>query len=146
MDLESVESSEIEALSEALERIEIPTFNMKMEEIPMVDATVITRDLPESSTIERFRPRHSRTPIAIGATSVYGVVKEETNSPIDKLRPEGINPFGIYLDLDCNPDISSTLDRLETSIRLAITVSWMTEEDGKRYIEMTMIKFTSQLW
>ena len=64
MDLESAESSEIEALSEALERLKIPTFNMKMEENPMVDATVITRDLRESSTTERFRPRHSRTPTA----------------------------------------------------------------------------------
>ena len=36
---------------------------------------------------------------------------EENDSPMDRLRPEGINLFGIYLDLDCNPDISSTLDR-----------------------------------
>ena len=31
MDLESAENSEIEALSEALERLKIPTFNIKME-------------------------------------------------------------------------------------------------------------------
>ena len=58
---------------------------------------------------------------------------------MDKLRFEEINHFGIYIDLDCNPDIYSTLNRWETLIRLA-------KEDGKRYIEMTMIKFASQLW
>ena len=71
----------------------------------MVDIIITTQDFLESSTIERFRPRHSRTPIARGAAYVFGVVKEETNSPMDKLRLKGINPFGIYLDLDCNPYI-----------------------------------------
>ena len=65
---------------------------------------------------------------------------------MDRLRPEGINPFGIYLDLDCNPDISSTLDRWETSLRLAISVNRMTLEDSKRYIGMVMIKSASQFW
>ena len=110
----------------------------------MVDATAITQDLPESSTTERIRPRHSRTSTTRGDASVYEEVKEETNSPIGKLRLEGINPHGIYLDLDYNPDISSTLDRWETSIRLAITVNRMIEEDRKRYIGMTMIKSASQ--
>ena len=65
---------------------------------------------------------------------------------MDNLRPEGINPFSIYLDLDCNPDISSTLDRWETSIRLVITVNRMTNDDAKRYIGMTMIKSALQFW
>ena len=65
---------------------------------------------------------------------------------MDQLRPEGINPFGIYLDLDCNPDISSALYRWETSLRLAISVNRMSLEDAKRYIGMTMIKSASQFW
>ena len=65
---------------------------------------------------------------------------------MDNLRPEGIKPFSIYLDLDCNPDISSTLDRWETSIRLVITVNRMTNDDAKRYIGMTMIKSALQFW
>ena len=65
---------------------------------------------------------------------------------MDKLRPEGINPFGIYLDLDCNSDISSTLDRWETSIKLAIAVNRMTNDDAKRYIGMAMIKSALQFW
>ena len=105
----------------------------------MIDTAI--QDHPESSTTERFmRPRYSKTPTARGAASVFGAVKEENNSP----RLEGINPFGIYLDLDCNLDISSTLDRWETLIRLAIVVNRMTKEDGKRYIGMTMIKSASQ--
>ena len=65
---------------------------------------------------------------------------------MDRLRPEGINPFGIYLDLDCNPDISSTLDRWETSLRLALSVNRMSLDDGKRYIGMAMIKSAAQYW
>ena len=99
MDIDSVESFYIEILSKALEKLDIPTFNVKMEENPMVD-------IPESS--RGFRPRYMRTPTARGTVSVSGAVKEETNSPMDKLRPKGINPFGIYLDLDCNPNILST--------------------------------------
>ena len=117
MDLESAENSDIEALSEALERLKVLTFNIKMEENPMVDTAI--QDYLESSTIERFmRPRYSKTP-PTRAASVFGAVKEENNSPIDKLRPKGINPFGTYLDLDCNPDISSTLDRWETSNKIS---------------------------
>ena len=101
-------------------------------------------DIPESSNATRFRPRHSRTPTVRGTAYVFGAI--ENDSPMDKLRPEGINPFGIYLDLDCNSDISSTLDRWETSIRLAIAVNQMTNDDAKRYIGMTMIKSTLQLW
>ena len=97
MDLESAKNSDIEALSEALERLKFPTFNIKMEENPIVDTVV--QEYPESSTTERFmRPRYSRTPTARGAAFVFRAIKEENNSPIDKLRPEGINPFGIYLD------------------------------------------------
>ena len=47
-----MENSDIEALSEALERLKVPTFNIKIEENPMVDT--IVQDYPESSTTERF--------------------------------------------------------------------------------------------
>ena len=103
-------------------------------------------DIPESSNAARFRARYSRTPTARGTAYVHESVKQEFDSPMDRLRPEGINPFGIYLDLDCNPDISSTLDRWETLLRLALSVNRMTLEDGKRYIVMTMIKSASQYW
>ena len=33
---------EIEVLSKALEKLKIPTFNIKMEENPMEDTTIIT--------------------------------------------------------------------------------------------------------
>ena len=79
--------------------------------VDVVNAPIETTalDIPESSNATRFRPRHSRTPIARGTASVFGAI--ENDLPMDKLRPEGINPFDIYLDLDCNSYISSTLDR-----------------------------------
>ena len=105
----------------------------------------IALDIIESSHSTRFmRTRHSRTPTARETASIFGAVKQETDSPMNNLRPLGINPFSIYLDLDCNPDIPSTLDRWETSIRLAIAVNRMTNDDAKRYIGMAMIKSALQ--
>ena len=137
--------------SKTFERLNIPRYNLKMEENPMVE--IVTNpiettalDIPKSSNAARFRPIYSRTPTARGTTYVHSFVKQEYDSPMDQLRPEGINPFGIYLDLDCNPDISSTLDRWETSLRLAISVNRMSLKDAKRYIGMAMIKSASQYW
>ena len=146
--------SDLEIFRKTLERLNIPSFNLKMEENPMIEAAATSTnpvetaamDIPESSNTARFRPRYAPTPTARGIAYVHEAVKTEHDSPMDRLRPEGINPFGIYLDLDCNPDISSTLDRWETSLRLALSVNRMSLEDGKRYIGMAMIKSASQYW
>ena len=144
--------SDLENFRKTLERLNIPSFNLKMEENPMIEAAATNpvetaaMDIPESSNTARFRPRHAPTPTARGTAYVHEAVKTEHDSPMDRLRPEGINPFGIYLDLDCNPDISSTLDRWETSLRLALSVNRMTLADGKRYIGMAMIKSAAQYW
>ena len=151
MDLEYASDSELKIFSKTFEKLNILKCDLKMEENPMIEAATnpvetAAMDIPESSNTARFRPRYSRTPTTMGTTYVHDSVKQEYDSPMDHLRPEGINPFGIYLDLDCNPDISSTLDKWETSLRLAIIVNRMTLDDSKRYIGMTMIKSASQLW
>ena len=115
--------SDLEIFSKTFERLNTPKCYVKMEENPMIEAATATNpvetaamDIPKSSNAARFRPRYSRTPTARGTAYVHESVKQEYDSPIDQLRPEGINPFGIYLNLDCNPYISSTLDRWETSL------------------------------
>ena len=148
MDLEYASDSELEIFSKTFEKLNIPKCNLKMEENPMIEAAnnpveTTAMDIPESSNTARFRPRYSRTLTAKGTTYGHDSVKQEYDSLMDRLRPEGINPFGIYLDLDCNLDISSTLDRWETSLRLAINVNRMSLEDAKRYIGMAMIKSAS---
>ena len=151
MDLEYASDSELEIFSKTFEKLNILKCNLKMEENPMLEAATnsvetAAMDIPESSNTTRFRPRYSRTPTARGTTYVHDSVKQEYDTPMDRLRPEGINPFGVYLDLDCNPDISSALDRWETSLRLALSVNRMNLEDSKRYIGITMIKSASQFW
>ena len=76
-----------------------------MIEVANNPVETVAMDIPESSNTAIFRPRCSRTPTARGTTYVHDSVKQEYYSPMDQLRSEGINPFGIYLDLDCNPDI-----------------------------------------
>ena len=121
MDLEYASDKELEIFRKTFEKLNIPKCNLKMEENPMSEAAnnpveIAAMDISESSNTARFRPRYSRTPTARGTTYVHDSVKQEYDSPMD------CNPFGIYLDLDCNPDISSTLDRWETSLRLAISL------------------------
>ena len=146
MDLKYASDSDLEIFSKTFERLNIPKCNLKMEENPMIEAVQATdpvetaaMDIPESSNAARFRLRYSRTPTARGTTYVHESVKQEYDSPMDRLRPEGINPFGIYLDLDCNP-------RWETSLRLALSVNRMSFDNEKRYIGMAMIKSASQYW
>ena len=112
MDLKYTSYSNLKFFSKTLERLNIPKCNLKMEENPMIEATTATNpvetaamDIPESSNAARFRHRYARTPTARGTTYIHESVKQENDSPMDRLRPEGIKPFGIYLYLDCNPDI-----------------------------------------
>ena len=67
-----------------------------VEVVASTPIEIVALDIPESSHSTIFiRPRHSRTPTTRGIAYVFGAVKQETDSPMDNLRPEGINPFGI---------------------------------------------------
>ena len=94
MDLESASDSKIEILSQSLEKLNIPTYNLKMEENPIVEVVASTPveiaalDISESSHSIRFmRPRHSWTSTARVIASVFVAIKQETNSPMNNLRP-----------------------------------------------------------
>ena len=116
MDLKYASDSDLEIFSKTFEKLNIPKCNLKMEENPTIEAAVnlwkllqwISLNHPtqqdlDLDTLELLR---------LGEQLMFMI----QYSPMDHLRPEGINPFGIYLDLDCNPDISSTLDKWETSL------------------------------
>ena len=81
MDIEAASESEIEIFSKTFEKLNIPKYNLKMEENPMVETAAL--DIPESSNAARFRPRYSRTPTARGTTYVHNSIKQEYDSPID---------------------------------------------------------------
>ena len=92
MDIETASESEIEIFSNTFEKLNIPKYNFKMEENPMVETVTnpvetTALDILESSNAARFRPRYSRTPTARDTTYVHSSVKQEYDSPMDQLRP-----------------------------------------------------------
>ena len=101
MDLNFASDSDLEIFSKTLERLKIPECNLKMEENPMIEATASTSnpveaaamDIPESSNAARFRPRYAPTPTARGTAYVHEAIRPDNDSPMDRLRPEGINPL-----------------------------------------------------
>ena len=94
MDLNFASDSDLEIFSKTFERLNIPKCNLKIEENPMIEAAAATNpveiaamDTPESSNAARFRPRYSRTPTARGTAYVHENVKQEFDSPMERLRP-----------------------------------------------------------
>ena len=83
MDLSFASDSDLEIFSKTFERLNIPKYNLKMEDNPMIEAAstsanpveAAAMDIPESSNAARFRPRYSRTPTARGTTYVHEAVK-----------------------------------------------------------------------
>ena len=41
-------------------------------------------------------------------------------TPLEKMRNEPINPYGIYLDLDCVNNVEEVIDKWETTFRIVV--------------------------
>ena len=74
-------------------------------------------------------------------TWIKSISEEELEkiTPFHRLRPESINPFGTYLNLDCTDDIDGRIERWERDLRIAIVVNNMSFEDSKKFVEMTLL-------
>lgn len=150
--MELAKDSDIENLSKSFDKLDLINLKVGMEIDETSDSESHGMEIVQTSRpiSQRFGPVHTRSPMQVGnmaqGAAAFNASGLETNTPFDKLRPEGINPFGIYLDLDSDIDISTTIDRWETSIRLAISVNRMNNTDAKRYIEISMVKSAQSFW
>ncbi|KAL5822898.1 hypothetical protein ACOSQ4_020798 [Xanthoceras sorbifolium] len=62
------------------------------------------------------------------------------------MKNENINPFGIFLNLDCVSNVEEAIDKWETSLRIAVEINKMDLEVTKRFIEKTLINSASRFW
>ncbi|KAL5834570.1 hypothetical protein ACOSQ4_014067 [Xanthoceras sorbifolium] len=67
-------------------------------------------------------------------------------TPLKKMRNENINPFGIFLDLDCVSNVEEAIDKWETSLRIAVEINKMDFEITKRFLEKTLVNSASRFW
>lgn len=63
-------------------------------------------------------------------------LRRETHTLVESMKNEPINPFGIYLYLDCIRNTEEAIDKWETTTRIAVTVNKMDYDyKRKRYIK-----------
>ncbi|GJY98856.1 hypothetical protein Tco_0516286 [Tanacetum coccineum] len=76
-------------------------------------------------------------------------IKDEKNekfTPYVSMKNEPINPFGIYLDLDCVNNNEEAIDKWETALRTAIAINKMDIDTLKGFLERTLLNSALKFW
>ena len=89
-------------------------------------------DIPSTSnstTVTNAFTRPTEGYAAIKATIKKGdKAKDEKYKPYESMKNEPINPFGIYLDLDCINNTEEAIDKWETALRTAVSINKMDKD------------------
>ncbi|GJW94617.1 hypothetical protein Tco_0174289, partial [Tanacetum coccineum] len=62
------------------------------------------------------------------------------------MKNEPINPFGIYLDLDCVNNTKEAIDKWETALRTAVAINKMDIDTLKGFLERTLLNSALRFW
>ncbi|GKB24312.1 hypothetical protein Tco_0863713 [Tanacetum coccineum] len=84
-------------------------------------------------------------------TRGYAVVqstikKKEKYVPYEVMKNEPINPFGIYLYLDCISNVDEAIDIWETTFRIAVHVNKIELKDIQSFLERTLLNSGLRFW
>ena len=60
-------------------------------------------------------------------------------TPSEKMRNEPINPYEIYLDLDCVNNVEEAIDKWETALRIAVDINVFDKDTTMIFLEKTLI-------
>ncbi|XP_055822091.1 uncharacterized protein LOC129890593 [Solanum dulcamara] len=86
---------------------------------PEVDFNPNITELPTQAETSRTSfNKPSRAYAGINAA----IRTKDSHTPVGSMKTEAINPFGIYLDLDCINNTEEAIDKWETSLRIAVTM------------------------
>lgn len=75
--------------------------------------------------------------------------KDENNEkykPYESMKNEAINPFGIYLDLDCVNNTEEAIDKWETALRTAVAINKMDKDILRGFLERTLLNSALRFW
>lgn len=90
----------------------------------------VTEILSSSDTKSQIYNRFIRG--YVGVSTAYQQLLEKYTR-YDKMKGESINPFGIYLDIDCITNIKEAIDKWEITLRIAVAINKMDIEFGKTF-------------
>ena len=106
-------------------------------------------DMPSISyNSPRYNPQNFNKP-SNGYARLQMVTKnidKEEYKPLNKMRTEAINHFGIYLNLDCVTNVKEAIDKWETTFRVAISINKMDYEMAKVFTERTLVNSVLRFW
>lgn len=104
----------------------------------------IKTDLDEEDDVHY--QRRTITNLNRGAGLIYTNLKNAEETHAAKMKVEGINPFEVYLNLDCRNDLESIIDQWKKSLKVAININKWVLQDTIRFIEMTLLGKTAKHW
>ncbi|KAL5736745.1 hypothetical protein ACOSQ2_031533 [Xanthoceras sorbifolium] len=82
----------------------------------------------------------------LGYAELTSIPSPDNYTPLEKMRNEHINPFGLFLNLDCVTDVEEAIDKWETSLRIAVEINKMDLEVTKKFLEKTLINSAARYW
>lgn len=119
--------------------------NLKPE-IKQEDWNPSINEVPSTSSQIPIRNQLFDKPIKSYAAITSALKNEENYTPYEKMKNEPINPFGIYLDLDCISNTQEAIDKWETALRISIAVNKMDIEISKLFLEKTLVNSALRFW
>jgi len=143
----NLEDSEVENLITKIGDIDLSDnfVNIKTQEnfnINDIPSTSNTNDTNKRIPIRNEFNRPTQGYAAINSTIKY----IDNYKPLEVMKNEPINPFGIYLDLDCVNNTEEAIDKWETAFRIAVSVNKMDIETIKGFLERTLLNSTLRYW
>ncbi len=136
-----LDDSEIENLTTKIGDMELNDnfINIKTQENFNINDT--------ASTSTRLPIRNESQRPSLGYAAIKSTIRQEDNyRPYPSMKNEPINPFGIYLDLDCVNNTEEAIDKWETAFRIAVSVNKMDIETIKGFLERTLLNSALRYW
>ncbi|KAL5732670.1 hypothetical protein ACOSQ2_032362 [Xanthoceras sorbifolium] len=96
--------------------------------------------------LRRTHTGATQTRNPLGYAGLTSLSPQDSYTPLEKMRNEHINPFGIFLNLDYVSDVEEAIDKWETSLRIAVEINKMDLEVTKKFIEKTLINSVARFW
>lgn len=109
-----------------------PEWNPNVTEIPSIYGT-------KPQTFDRSIRGYA------GLSTVYQQIPDKY-TPYDKMKGEPINPFGIYLIIDCITNVEEAIDKWETALRIVVAVNKIYIDFVKHFVERSLVNSALRYW
>ena len=94
-------------------------------------AMIVPRPKMEQGESSRIRPEPK------GGYPIHHTYNNDKSqyTPSEKMRNEPINPYGIYIDLDCINNVEEAIDKWETALRIAVDINGFDKSTTMVFLE-----------